>query len=67
MTPLDLEAAVDAHAAARILGLDTVTLQQMRARGAGPRWFRAGTRAVRYRLGDVLEWRDARMVGAPSR
>lgn len=60
---LDLERAIDTRETARITGLNEITLQQHRARGGGPRWFRAGTRAIRYRLGDVIAWRDARMVG----
>jgi predicted DNA-binding transcriptional regulator AlpA len=62
-SPLDLEMACDAERAAEITGLHVVTLQQLRARGQGPRWFKAGSRAVRYRLGDLLQWRDQRMVG----
>lgn len=61
--PLDIERALDTRETARILGLNEITLQQHRSRGEGPRWFRAGTRSVRYRLADVLAYRDARMVG----
>jgi hypothetical protein len=60
--PLDLEQAIDTRTAGRILGLDEITLQQHRMHGKGARWFRIG-RSVRYRLGDVLAFRDARMVG----
>ena len=58
----DLETAIDSHETARILGLFPVTLQQIRARGDGPPFFRIG-RTVRYRLGDVIAWRDERTVG----
>ena len=58
----DLETAIDSRETARILGLSPVTLQQLRARGDGPPFFRIG-RTVRYRLGDVIAWRDERTVG----
>jgi hypothetical protein len=60
--PIDPEQAVPTSIASRILGLDEVTLQQRRAKGLEPRFFRIG-RTIRYRLGDVLAFRDARMVG----
>jgi hypothetical protein len=59
---LELERALTAREAGSILGLHEITMQQKRARGEGPPWFRCG-RAIRYRLGDVLAFRDARMVG----
>lgn len=58
----ELETAIDSRATARILGLSPITLQQLRARGDGPPFFRIG-RTVRYRLGDVIAWRDARIIG----
>lgn len=61
--PTDPEAAIDTAGVARLLDLAPITLYQWRRHGAGPRFFRIG-RSVRYRLGDVLAWRDARMVGS---
>jgi hypothetical protein len=58
----DRERAGTVKLASEITGLSTVTLNQMRLRGAGPPFFRIG-RSVRYRLGDLLDWRDARTVG----
>ena len=58
----ELETAINSRVSARILGLSPVTLQQFRARGDGPPFFRIG-RTVRYRLGDVIAWRDARIIG----
>lgn len=60
---LDRERALDTHQVSELLGLATVTLAQMRARGEGPPFFRVNKRHVRYRLGDVLAYRDARMCG----
>lgn len=58
----ELETAIDSRITARILGISPITLQQLRARAAGPPFFRIG-RTVRYRLGDVIAWRDARIIG----
>ena len=63
LTALDLERAIDTREVSAILGTSAVTLAQWRLRGEGPPFFKAGTRSVRYRLGDVLAWRDARMAG----
>jgi hypothetical protein len=63
LTALDLERAVDAQQTAKMLDVAVITLSQWRARGEGPRYFKVGRRGIRYRLGDVLAWRDARMVG----
>lgn len=60
---LDRERALTTRQVGELIGLAPITLAQMRARGEGPRFFRAGLRHVRYRLGDVLEWREARTVG----
>jgi hypothetical protein len=57
------ETAVDTATTGLILGVASITLAQWRARGEGPRFFRIGSRAVRYRLGDVIAFRDARTVG----
>jgi len=59
----DTERAVTTRDVARLLGLAEITITQMRARGEGPPHFKAGARNVRYRLADVLAWRDARLVG----
>lgn len=59
---LDRERALDREEASLILGDAVVTLDQRRYRGEGPPFFRIG-RAIRYRLGDVLAYRDARTVG----
>jgi predicted DNA-binding transcriptional regulator AlpA len=58
---LDRERAINTHQVSELLGLAAVTLAQLRQRGSGPRFFRVG-RQVRYRLGDVLSYRDARTV-----
>ena len=59
---LDLERALTTDETSAVLGHSPVTLQQWRQRGEGPRFFRLG-RSIRYRLGDVLSFRDACAVG----
>lgn len=59
---IDLESAIDTNQTGEILGLAPITLTQRRMRGEGPAFFRVG-RSVRYRLGDVLAFRDANTVG----
>lgn len=59
---LERERALDTLQTAALLGLAAITLAQMRARGEGPRFFRIG-RSIRYRLGDVIAFRDARSAG----
>jgi excisionase family DNA binding protein len=56
------ERAVTPRQAAELLGMAQVTLEQWRRRGDGPRFWRVGRR-VRYRLADVLAFREARTVG----
>jgi len=46
--------------AAELIGLSKRSLDRMRVTGAGPKFFRAGPRAVRYREDAVLEWAQAR-------
>lgn len=60
---LQRERGLDPYQVAEILGVARVTLQQWRARGEGPSYYKLGRRAVRYRLADVLAFRAARTVG----
>lgn len=62
MSNADRERAINRRQAGEILGLAVITLQQLAARGEGPPHFKIG-RSVRFRLGDVLDFRDARTVG----
>ena len=63
---LDLERALTTREAGSLLGLNEITLQQQRARGEGPPFFRVGggkRQAIRYVLRDVLAFRESNMVG----
>jgi len=61
-TTINREKALTTRQLSEFLGFASVTLQQQRERGEGPPFFRVG-RSIRYRLGDVLDWRAARTVG----
>lgn len=56
----DDEEMLNEDAAGELLGLTGRGMRRMRADGEGPAWVRVGRRAVRYRRGDVLAYRDAR-------
>jgi predicted DNA-binding transcriptional regulator AlpA len=45
---------------ARYLALSTSTLAKMRLRGDGPRFIKAGPRAVTYRKSDLDAWLEGR-------
>ena len=55
--------SIDTHEAARMLGLSSWGLAEMRRRGGGPPFYRVGKRVVRYRLGDMRAWIRSRTVG----
>ena len=61
----DPEELLTEIAAAALLGLRPATLCNWRSRGCGPRFLRLGHKRrppVRYRLADVVRFRDARAV-----
>lgn len=45
-----------------IIGLAEQTLRNMRSRGDGPPFVRVSRKAIRYGLGDLSEWIEARKV-----
>lgn len=42
--------------AAAYLGLRTISLEKMRARGEGPKWSKLGHRIVRYHVRELDRW-----------
>ena len=56
---------LDQREAAHLLRLSTRTLERLRGSGSGPRYVKCG-RSVRYRLGDLTDWIEARVVGSTS-
>jgi len=47
--------------AARYLGVSGAALRLWRARGEGPRYFKAGLKLVRYRRADLDLWIESRL------
>ena len=45
--------------AANLLSLQASTLHQWRWSGQGPKFVRLGTRSIRYRHQDLLDWIDS--------
>ncbi len=57
---------IDEKQAAAFLGLERRTMQGMRQRGGGPRYFRISSRCLRYRRIDLRDWFEARMRSSTS-
>ena len=53
---------LNSRAVSEITGLAVGTLQNQRFRRTGLPYYRIGTRAVRYKLSDVLDFMEARKV-----
>ena len=52
---------IDEKAAADFLGLVDRTMQALRRRGGGPRYYALSRRCLRYRRIDLQEWTAARV------
>ena len=59
---LALEALLTDIQVAELLGVQRKTLQQWRYLGKGPKFISISRRCVRYRLRDVIEWLNERVV-----
>lgn len=58
-TEMDLpRLAVETAGAAKMLGLSTTWLEQLRVRGGGPAYVKIGSRVV-YRIADLEGWLEA--------
>ena len=65
--PRDEDAALYEAEVGHLTGLSVRTIQALRLKGGGPRFFLAGNRrAVRYRRRDVMAWVEARMQRSTS-
>ncbi len=53
-------------AASDILGLSRSYLRQCRVSGRGPTFSKFGARAIRYRVGDLLDWAGAKSLTSTS-
>jgi predicted DNA-binding transcriptional regulator AlpA len=63
--PSPLQPPFKSHEAARYIGMSDSWLRQSRMadRTDGPPFFRAGTRAIRYRRADLDRWLESRLCG----
>jgi len=61
----DRQQFVDDREAASILSLSRSYLRQLRVAGGGCRFARFG-RAIRYQVGDLLDWAQAQAVDSTS-
>lgn len=61
--------AVPSSAAAQILGISPRTLSNWRVQGRGPRYVKVGSNRspVLYRISDIEEWLDSRLVESGSK
>ena len=50
--------------AAELVGLSLVHFRRLRRQSKGPRFVRLGKHRLGYRLGDVVDWIDARLSDA---
>ena len=63
--PTDPNQFIDDVQAAQLLHVSLSFLRKLRLTGGGCKFHKLG-RAVRYRLGDLLEWADARATSSTS-
>lgn len=52
--------------AAHFTGFSPRSLEQMRMRGEGPKYYRAGARAIRYKVSDLRAWVESGVIAAPK-
>ena len=52
--------------ASEILGLSRSYLRQCRVSGRGPTFSKFGARAIRYRVGDLLDWAGGKSLTSTS-
>lgn len=57
---------VDDRAAADLLGLSRSYLRQLRVQGGGPVFCRLGAKAIRYRVGDLVDWAISKRTSSTS-
>lgn len=57
---------VNEKEAAQFLGYTVRALQNWRLRGGGPSFVKVSSRSIRYRLSDLGEWVESRIVSSTS-
>lgn len=63
---LQVDRYVSDGAASEILGLSRSYLRQCRVSGRGPTFSKFGARAIRYRVGDLLDWAARKSLTSTS-
>ena len=58
---------IDENAAAEFLGLNVRTLQTWRQKCTGPRYIKYSSRAVRYRVADLIEFQEQYAVATVAK
>ena len=53
--------------ASQFLGLKPQTLRNWRYEGKGPKYLKFGNKSVRYRVNDLIEWAEERVVDPAAR
>ena len=66
LTPVDLDRLITERAAAAFLNFSVKTVRNWRVTGRGPKFVRASSNAVRYRLRDLMAWSEERLVSSTS-
>lgn len=61
MAVLEQENSMTPRQASKYVGITENTLRFWRSRGAGPRYFKAGEKLIRYRLTDLDRWIESRL------
>lgn len=64
--PIDLHRMVAEKEAADFLGYSVRALQNWRVRGGGPRFVKVSSRSIRYRMRDLIEWAESKVIAHTS-
>ena len=64
--PLSPDQYGDTGTIASFTGLSETYLRQLRVKGGGPPFSKVSTKAVRYRVGDVISWMQSKTVTSTS-
>jgi hypothetical protein len=59
VAPEQHDVLVDDKRLGKLLGLSPSYLRQLRVKGGGPPFVRLAAKAIRYRIGDALDWAAA--------
>lgn len=66
LSDLSPDQFVDDTRAAELLSLSRSYMRALRVKGGGPRFSALSRKAIRYRVGDLLEWAASKAAGSTS-